>query len=213
MARIIELVEEFEWVSPMMVQEKKMKGDIKIFVDLQKLSDACIHDPFTTPFTDEVLENVGGEEAYSFTNRFSRYNQIEIAPEEKSKTTFPKEWGLFQYIVMPFRLENSPTIFSRVVVATFKEFILKVLEVYIDDWIVFWLVKKHVSSLHLMFDTCRKYEISLNLKKFIFCVPYGTLLGQVVSKHGLMVDLAKIIVMINLEHLRNVKNLRDIGSY
>jgi hypothetical protein len=26
----------------------------------QKLNDACLHDPFPTPFTDEVLENVGG---------------------------------------------------------------------------------------------------------------------------------------------------------
>ena len=39
---------------------KEKKGDIRICVDLQKLNDACMHDPFPTPFTDEVLENVGG---------------------------------------------------------------------------------------------------------------------------------------------------------
>jgi hypothetical protein len=33
---------------------------------------------FPTPFTDEVLENVGGHEAYSFTNGFSCYHQIKI---------------------------------------------------------------------------------------------------------------------------------------
>jgi hypothetical protein len=26
-----------------------------ICVDLRKLNDACLHDPFLTPFTDEVL--------------------------------------------------------------------------------------------------------------------------------------------------------------
>jgi hypothetical protein len=30
-------------------------------VDLKKLNDACLHDPFLTPFTYEVLENVGGQ--------------------------------------------------------------------------------------------------------------------------------------------------------
>ena len=55
---IIELVEESEWISPMVVQEKKQK--IRICVDLIKLNDAFLHEPFTTPFTDEVLENVGG---------------------------------------------------------------------------------------------------------------------------------------------------------
>ena len=57
---IIEPVEESEWVSPMVVQDKKTKGEIRICVDLKKLNDASIHDPFLTPFIDEVLDNVGG---------------------------------------------------------------------------------------------------------------------------------------------------------
>lgn len=73
-ARIIESVEESEWVSPMVVQDKKTKGEIRIRVDLRKLNDASIHDPFPTPFSDEVLDNVGGQEAYSFTDGFSGYH-------------------------------------------------------------------------------------------------------------------------------------------
>jgi hypothetical protein len=42
----------------MEVQENK-KGGIRICVYLRKLNDACLHDPFTTPFIDEALENVG----------------------------------------------------------------------------------------------------------------------------------------------------------
>jgi len=84
----------------------------------------------------------------------------------------------------------------------------KFLEVYFDDWTVFWLVKHHVESLRLMMDTCRRYPITLNLKKCIFCVPFGIFLGHVICKHGLMVDPAKIIVIVNLEAPRNVKHLR-----
>ena len=68
-ARIIEPVEESEWISPMVVQENK-QGGIRICVDLRKLSDACLHEPFPTLFIDEVLENVGVHEAYSFTDGF-----------------------------------------------------------------------------------------------------------------------------------------------
>lgn len=95
--RMLKPVEESKWVSPMIVQENKTKGEIKIFVDLRKLNDACVHDPFPTPFTDEVLENVGGHEAYSFTDDFLSYHQIKIAREDRHKTTFAKEWGSFQY--------------------------------------------------------------------------------------------------------------------
>ena len=59
-AGIVEPVEESKWVSPMVVQENKTKGDIRICVDLCKLNDASLHDPFPTSFTDEVLDNVGG---------------------------------------------------------------------------------------------------------------------------------------------------------
>jgi hypothetical protein len=58
-AGIIEPIEESEWIIPMVVQDKKT-GEIRICVDLRKLNDACLHDPFPTPFTDEVLDNVGG---------------------------------------------------------------------------------------------------------------------------------------------------------
>jgi putative transposase len=84
------------------------------------LNDAFLHDPFPTPFTDEVLENVGGQESYSFTDEFSSYHEIKIAPEERYKTMFSIEWGSYQYTIMSFGLNNAPTIFSRVVIAAFK---------------------------------------------------------------------------------------------
>ena len=47
-----------------------------------KLNDSYMHDPFSTPFTDEVLEGVGSQEMYSFINGFSAYHQIRIAKED-----------------------------------------------------------------------------------------------------------------------------------
>jgi len=70
---IMEPVEELEWISPMVVQEKNT-GGIRIFVDLRKLNDACLHDPFSTAFINEFLENVEGQEVYSFTGGFSSYH-------------------------------------------------------------------------------------------------------------------------------------------
>jgi hypothetical protein len=104
----------------------------------------------TPTFTDEVLENVGGQEAYSFTDGFLGYHQIKISLEDIYKTTFSIEWGSYQHTIIPFGLKNAPTIFSRVVIATFKEFINQFLEVYLDDWTVYRLLKDHVEVLMLM---------------------------------------------------------------
>lgn len=109
---------------------------------------------------------------------------------------------------MPFGLKNAPIIFSRVVVAVFKEFIHKFLEVYFDDWTIFSLLKKHVEALRLMLAKCRKHQISLNLKKCVFCVPFGVLLGHIVCIQGLMVVPKNIVVIVNLPPPNSVKQLR-----
>jgi hypothetical protein len=153
---------------------------IIICVYLRKLNDAFLHDPFSTPFTEEVLENVGGHEAYSFTDVFSKYNQINIVLEDRHKMEFAMEWGSYQYTVMSFGLNYAHVVFSRVVVATFKEFIHQFLEVYLDDWTVFSLLKYHIKNLRLMLDRCRQYQISLNLKKCVFVAPFMILLRHVV---------------------------------
>ena len=89
-ARIIEPVGYSAWIIPMVVQDKKT-GGIRIYVDMRKLSEACLHDPFPTPFMDEVLENVGGQQTYYFTDGFSSYHHIRIAQEDRHKTTFATE--------------------------------------------------------------------------------------------------------------------------
>ena len=115
-----------------MIQDKKKTSEVRMCVDLRKLNDA-----FPTPFTDEVLESIGGQEMYSFTDGFSGYHKVRIVQEDRHKTTFVTEWACYQYTVIPFRLKNAPTIFSRIVVFDFKDFIHKFLEVYFDDWTIF----------------------------------------------------------------------------
>eukprot|EP00253_Pinus_taeda_P026186 PITA_26186 len=97
----------------MVVEEKRIKDEIRICVDLKKLHDACVHDPFPTSFIDEVLDSIGGQEAYSFTNGFSGYHQIKITPEDRSKTTFVTEWGCFQHTAGGGELDHPITFASR----------------------------------------------------------------------------------------------------
>jgi len=110
---------------------------------------------------------------------------------------------------MPSGLKNAPTIFSRIVIATFRDYIHKFLEVYMDDWIMYSLLKKHTSLLRVMFERCRQLQISLNLNKCIFAVPFGTMLGHIVFKDGVYVDLAKIAIIVHMEPPRNINQLRE----
>jgi len=85
---LIFLVDEAEWVSLFVIQNKKYAIEIWVYVDYRNLNNACVHDPFPTPFSDEVIDNVVGNEAYAFTYGFYGYHQIRITKEDKNKTTF-----------------------------------------------------------------------------------------------------------------------------
>jgi hypothetical protein len=71
-------VNEAKWISSIVIQSKKGIDDIRAYVDYKRLNSSCVHDPFLTPFSDEVLDQVVGNEAYSFTDGFSCYHQVSI---------------------------------------------------------------------------------------------------------------------------------------
>jgi hypothetical protein len=110
---------------------------------------------------------------------------------------------------MPFGLKNALTIFSRVVIGTFKDFIHQFLEENLDDLTFYSLLKDHVEVLRMMLESCRQCQISLNIKKCIFGIPFGILLGHIVCKQGILVDPAKIADIVNLPPPKSVRQLRE----
>ena len=46
------------------------------------------------------------------------------------------------------------------------------------------------------------------MKKCIFTVPFGTLLGHIVCKDGVCINLAKIATIVHMEPPYNIKQLR-----
>lgn len=75
-AGIIFPVDEAEWIGSIVIHNKKDVREIRVCIDYRSLNNACVNDLFLTPFSDEVLDNVAGNEAYSFTDVFSGNHQV-----------------------------------------------------------------------------------------------------------------------------------------
>eukprot|EP00253_Pinus_taeda_P011871 PITA_11871 len=56
--------------------------------------------------------------------------------------------------------------------------------------------------------TCRKYVISLNPKKSLFTLEEGKLLGHIISKDGIRIDLEIIQAILQIPYPRNIKELQ-----
>ena len=98
---------------------------------------------------------------------------------------------------MPFGLNNPPNIFYRIVITEFQEYLYKTMEIYFDKWTIYNLLRDHVKWFLLMLEHCKQIQLAINIKKGIFTKPIGILLGHVVYKDGIKVDLEKIKVILD----------------
>lgn len=110
-AGLIYLVEDSEWISPVVVTPKK-NGKWRICVEYKPLNAATKRDHFLLPFKDEILNEVAGYERYIVWDGYSGYFHINIAEEDQKKTNFITPWGCIAYRVMPFGLTNVPSTFQ-----------------------------------------------------------------------------------------------------
>ncbi|XP_060210788.1 uncharacterized protein LOC132637765 [Lycium barbarum] len=60
----------------------------RVCMDYRKLNSATCKDHFHMPFIDPMLDWLAGSSYYCFLNGYSGCNQINIALEDKEKTTF-----------------------------------------------------------------------------------------------------------------------------
>jgi len=72
------------------------------------------------------------------------------------------------------------------------------MKIFLDDFCVFGTKSEHPVQLKKCFDKCFEYGISLNAAKCQFVVPYGKLLGHIVSVKGICTDPHKVAKIAKL---------------
>ena len=210
-AGFIEPVDRATWLSLIVVVPKK-NGKLRICVDFRRLNAATKKDPYPLPFTDEVLDTVIGYAAYSFIDCFSGYHQVHIHADDRYKTAFITEWGAYVWVVMPFGLKNAPPTYQRINNQIFKDYLNDFMKLFLDDFSVYSDVATHLPKLHLVFERCRQYGVSLNPDKCIFYIPSDVILGYIVCQVSKFPDPKKIEALVNMPPPKNVKAIQTFNG-
>ena len=84
-------------------------------------------------------------------------------------------------------------------------------EVYMDDMLVKSVREtQHLDDLQETFDTLRRYKMKLNPSKCAFGVASRKFLGFMVSQRGIEANPDKIQKILNMEPLKNIKNVQSL---
>ena len=108
------------------------------------------------------------------------------------------EWRTFAFNQMLFGLCNVPRTFQRLMMDTFQDFLQHFLKVFIDDFAVFSIRSGHLGFLRKTFERCKETNLKLHPGKCFPGMTSGVLLGHIVSKKGLEVDMEKVQAILTL---------------
>lgn len=154
-----------DWLANPVVVKKK-NGKWRICVDFTDLNKASPKDSFPLPHIDRLVEATAGNKLLCFMDAFSGYNQILMHPEDREKTVFSTDRGIYCYKVMSFGLKNAGATYQRLVNKMFQDQLGKTMEVYIDDMLVKSLEEEdYISHLEECFNQLNLHHMKLNPAK------------------------------------------------
>jgi len=149
-------------------------------------------DGYPMPVADLLVDGAAGHRIISFMDGNAGYNQIFMAEEDIPKTAFrcPGHVGLFECIVMTFGLKNAGATYQRAMNFIFHDFIVKLVEIYIDGVVVkSGDFTKHLANLRKVLECTRKHGLKMNHNKCAFGVSAGQFLGFMVHQRGIEVSI------------------------
>ncbi|KAL2248189.1 UNVERIFIED_CONTAM: Retrovirus-related Pol polyprotein from transposon [Sesamum indicum] len=203
-------VQYTNWLSNVVLVPKS-SGKWRMCVDFTDLNKACPKDPYLLPRIDTMVDSTAGYELFSMMDAYQGYHQIQMAEEDRDKTSFVTDKGIYCYNMMPFGLKNAGATYQRLVNKMFGDLLGKTMEVYVDDMLVkSKRSQDHIKDLSQAFSIMRSHGMKLNPDKCTFGVTGGKFLGYMISERGIEANPEKIQAIMGLRSPSSIKEMQKL---
>ena len=183
--------------------------ETRMCVDYRPLNKITQQEIFPMPDIQTILSSQAGKSIFSLVDDNQGYHQYEVAEEDRPKTAFCTEDGLYQYKRIPFGLMNAPAFYQREQSMIFQDMINNSMIVYFDDkFISSKDFEEHMQHLNEVFKRLRDSGLTLKAKKCKFGEFAITFLGYVISKDGIEADPEKVRAIVEFPTPTNLKAVR-----
>jgi hypothetical protein len=115
----------------------KKDKSLRLCVDYRPLNAVTIKNKYPLLRIDVLFDQLVGAKVFSKIDLRSGCHQIKIRASDIPKTAFSTRYGLYEYLVMFFRLTNAPAYFMNLMNSVFMPELDKFVVVFIDDILVY----------------------------------------------------------------------------
>ena len=84
-------------------------GSLRFCIDYCWLNKRTIQNRYPLPLPEDMLDRLGGTRVFSKIYLKSGYWQMLLYEQDILKTAFRMRWGLYEFLVTPFGVTNSPS--------------------------------------------------------------------------------------------------------
>jgi len=197
------------WASNIVLVKKK-DGSLRCCIDYRQLNSVTRKDVYPLPRIDSCLDAMASANLFSTFDLRSSYHQVEVAPQDRDKTTFICPRGMYRYKTMPFGLCNAGATFQRLMDVVMSGLHFDVCLVYLDDVILFSSsTEEHLERLVRILDRFRSAGLKLKPEKCSLMQRSVSFLGHVVSGDGIATDPEKIRVVAEWPVPISIKEVRS----
>ncbi len=124
-------------------------------------------DKYSMPILEEIFDSIGDSNIFTIVDLKQDFNQIVLVAKDRKKMTFHGSNKLWEWLVMPFGLENALVFFHRIMDQVLEG--ANFLKCFIDDILVHSKgFMQHLAHLEKLFKKFHKINMKIHLEKCEF---------------------------------------------
>ena len=127
---------------------KKPGGGLRFCVDYRQLNEISRKDKYPIPHIDETLRTIAAAKYISKVDVISAFHRIRVKDGNKWKIAFNTPFGLYEWLITPFRFTGAPATFQRYINWVIHDELDICCSAYIDDVVIYNdTQKEHCSTV------------------------------------------------------------------
>ena len=130
----------------------KSDNEIQLCIDFKKLNDIIKKRSSTLSLMTDLQRQIVRIKWFTQLDLRNAFHLIRMKEGDEWKTAFKTEFGLFEYTIMSFELENAPATFQTIISKILWKYLKNFVIAYLNDITIYSnMLKKHKSHVRKVF--------------------------------------------------------------